>query len=100
MEGAGGPVVADLRRDIAAACEQRITQDRAHTMATYAFSDAVLSARSLAEHSVAHRGTRLPRRHSSSVQVYIKNQKTRAYSKRFQVHFKRRRWGRPTIGPG
>ncbi|XP_048570791.1 uncharacterized protein LOC125551578 isoform X5 [Triticum urartu] len=48
MEGAGGPVVADLRQDIAAACERRITQDRAHTMATYAFSDAVLSARSLA----------------------------------------------------
>ncbi|XP_048545348.1 uncharacterized protein LOC125524320 [Triticum urartu] len=59
MEGAGGPVAAHLHRDMAAAratCERRIAQYHARTMATSAFSGAVLSSRSLAEHSVAHRG--------------------------------------------
>ncbi|KAF7033904.1 hypothetical protein CFC21_044972 [Triticum aestivum] len=57
MEGdrAGGPAAADLRRDMAA-CERRIAQGRDRTAAAAsAFRGAVLSARSLAEHSVAHR---------------------------------------------
>ncbi|KAF7040812.1 hypothetical protein CFC21_050687 [Triticum aestivum] len=61
MEGdrAGGPAAADLRRDMAAAraaCERRIAQGRERTAAAAsAFRGAILSARSLAEHSVAHR---------------------------------------------
>ncbi|KAM3336561.1 hypothetical protein ACQJBY_030524 [Aegilops geniculata] len=61
MEGdrAGGPAAADLRRDMAAAraaCDRRIAQGRERTAAaTSAFRGAILSARSLAEHSVAHR---------------------------------------------
>ncbi|XP_048566554.1 kinetochore protein SPC25 homolog [Triticum urartu] len=61
MEGdrAGGPAAADLRRDMAAAraaCERRIAQGRDRTAAAAsAFRGAILSARSLAEHSVAHR---------------------------------------------
>uniref|UniRef100_A0A8R7PYF7 Kinetochore protein SPC25 n=2 Tax=Triticum urartu TaxID=4572 RepID=A0A8R7PYF7_TRIUA len=61
MEGdrAGGPEAADLRRDMAAAraaCERRIAHGRERTAAAAsAFRGAILFARSLAEHSVAHR---------------------------------------------
>jgi hypothetical protein len=59
-EGAGF-LPADLRRDMAAlraACGRRIEHGRdRNAAAASAFRDALLSARSLAEQNVAHRGT-------------------------------------------
>ncbi|XP_044973622.1 kinetochore protein SPC25 homolog [Hordeum vulgare subsp. vulgare] len=61
MEGdrAGGPAAADLSRDMAAAraaCERRIAQGRERiAAAASAFRGDILSARSLASGSVAHR---------------------------------------------